>query len=136
MDSRKTFGQCSVDSGQLFIVDPCYLSSWEHGGFVAYGGPEANQDNSYARVSSVTTEGDGAGEAELGVAFGTQIGDGVYDVVGVYEDGRLVRVEIIIQPEHDEDDLCSMCGEDKLDCECGCEQDCYCGKPMSECDCE
>lgn len=71
MMNRKLIAHLMVDSGQLFITDPAYLSSWTHGEYAKGVQP----DNSYARVTTFMFEHGGYGEVERGVVVGTD-GDG------------------------------------------------------------
>ena len=97
---KVTLGAVSVDSGQLLLVDPCYLKYWDH------GEPDFNSPeilNSYDEVCKKTSGKDGGGEVfdNLAVAFSTGFGDGVYSVHGIKEGGRilLVWVEMGIELE-------------------------------------
>ena len=80
-DRRVLLGRVGVDSGQLVIVDPCYIGS-------------ALTADHYDRICEVTTntphqggsipyEG---GHEGLAVAFSSGIGDGVYDVYATIGD--------------------------------------------------
>jgi len=93
---RRELGHVNVTSGQLFVVDPAYLDTWLAGDY----SPGRPADNSYARVSEVTTGDDRGGEIEQGVAAGVPLGDGMYPVQYV-EDDRGHRLEIIFL-DHEE----------------------------------
>ena len=95
---RRELGQVDVASGQLFIVDPAYLGAWVAGEYL----PDQPPDNSYARVSAMTTGGDLGGEIERGVAARVPLGDGVYPVQYV-EDERGHRLEIIFLDHYEEE---------------------------------
>ena len=101
----KTIGVCGVDSGQLFITDPCYIKHQEQGnGEWNMEWDEDNEGNrSYKTLPDPTLEsGDknfyskvceangksryGGAEVEMGVAFGTTHGDGNYAIEGVFDD--------------------------------------------------
>jgi hypothetical protein len=71
-----------VDSGQLTIIDPCYV---------------AEEPLNYDDVCESTGNKDGYGSifGELAVAFRTTFGDGLYPVYAEYdEDGLLTRVSV------------------------------------------
>jgi hypothetical protein len=101
----KTIGYCGVDSGQLFITDPCYIKHQEQGngqwnmewidgddGKRTYKTlPDPTLDgetkNFYSKVCEANGNHNEAGvEVELGVAFGTTHGDGNYAVQGIFDD--------------------------------------------------
>ena len=110
----KTIGVCGVDSGQLFITDPCYIKHQEQGnGEWNMEWDEDNEGNrSYKTLPDPTLEsGDknfyskvceangktryGGAEVEMGVAFGTTHGDGNYAIEGVFDDdGVMVGIFI------------------------------------------
>lgn len=91
--SKKIIGYCGVDSGQLLIIDPCYLSKWKDGEF-----DMDNQDkqlNSYHNACVKTLSEEMAGEVnEGGVVTSTGYGDGEYPVVATYKEGRIQKIEI------------------------------------------
>ena len=93
-------GYVSVDSGQLILVDPCYLKDWRDGPFDLNLKP----DNHYAEccMASLSVKRGGEVFRELGVCFSTGWGDGIYPVYGTREDGRIVRVEIEMGGEDQE----------------------------------
>jgi len=79
-----TFG---VDSGQVLIVDPCYLDKWKDG--------EVNFDvdgyeNSYDEACKLTTEVNqfGGRHSIGGVVSETGLGDGEYEVEAVISDDK------------------------------------------------
>ena len=101
----KTIGHCGVDSGQLFITDPCYIKHQDQGngewnmewidgddGTRSYKTlPDPTLDgetkNFYSKVCEANGESRyGGAEVELGVAFGTTHGDGEYAVKGIFDD--------------------------------------------------
>ena len=101
----KTIGSCGVDSGQLFITDPCYVKHQEQGngewnmewidgddGTRSYKTlPDPTLDgetkNFYSKVCEANGNSRyGGAEVELGVAFGTTHGDGEYAVKGIFDD--------------------------------------------------
>ena len=98
----KTIGYCGVDSGQLFITDPCYIKHTEQGNgewnmewfendegnrtYKTLNDPTLeNEKNFYSKVCEANG-GKGYAEVEMGVAFGTTHGDGNYAVQGIFDD--------------------------------------------------
>ena len=101
----KTIGSCGVDSGQLFITDPCYVKHQEQGNgewnmewmdgddgtrsYKTLPDPtlESGDKNFYSKVCEANGKSRyGGAEVELGVAFGTTHGDGEYAVKGIFDD--------------------------------------------------
>jgi len=100
----KTIGYCGVDSGQLFITDPCYIKHQEQGNgqwnmewvdtdngrsYKTLPDPtlDGETKNFYSKVCEANGNHNEAGvEVELGVAFGTTHGDGNYAVQGIFDD--------------------------------------------------
>lgn len=105
-------GVVGVDSGQLIVVDPCYIDSeWkdEKLEFEADGTVNAKNNFSYPAVCQRTLgpqngeeikENSGQlnykiGHPGIAVAFPSGYGDGCYPVYGTFNDeGRCVKVEI------------------------------------------
>lgn len=71
---KKLIGYCAVDSGQIIIVDPCYVLN----------GKKDHDDKKYERVCTATDGGPNeflaSGIAGFGVATSTNTGDGSYPV--------------------------------------------------------
>ena len=92
---KKILGYITVDSGQILIVDPCYLSHWKDGKFEVgkYG-------NHYSWASNITCSEKQGGEivvskpAGTGVVSSSGFGDGVYPVVATIKAGRIQKLEI------------------------------------------
>ena len=99
----KTIGYCGVDSGQLFITDPCYIKHQEQGNgqwnmewvdtdngrsYKTLPDPtlDGETKNFYSKVCEANGKGKAGVEVELGVAFGTTHGDGNYAVQGIFDD--------------------------------------------------
>ena len=103
--NTKTIGYCGVDSGQLFIADPCYIKYAKHGNgewnmkwidtdegrsVKTLPDPtlENGEKNFYSKVCEANKKG--YAEVELGVVMGTTYGDGEYAVQGIFdEDGEI-----------------------------------------------
>ena len=109
----KTIGYCGVDSGQLFITDPCYIKHQEQGNgewnmewvdtddgrsYTTLPDPtlESGDKNFYSKVCEANGKARyGGAEVEMGVAFGTTHGDGNYAIEGVLDDdGVMVGIFI------------------------------------------
>lgn len=110
----KTIGVCGVDSGQLFITDPCYIKHQEQGNgewnmewldtdegkrvYKTLPDPtlENGEKNFYSKVCEANGKSRyGGAEVELGVAFGTTHGDGNYAIEGIFdEDDVMVGIFI------------------------------------------
>ncbi|HAI57413.1 MAG TPA: hypothetical protein DCM04_05700 [Saprospirales bacterium] len=99
----KTIGYCGVDSGQLFITDPCYIKHQEQGNgqwnmewldtddgrsYKTLPDPtlDGETKNFYSKVCEANGREQAGVEVELGVAFGTTHGDGNYAVQGIFDD--------------------------------------------------
>lgn len=120
----KTIGKIGVDSGQVFITDPCYIKHTEQGngqwnldwkeeivGVDEEGNTEVrrhaiskndptldNKQNFYTKVCEANKDGYGGAEVEMGVVMSTTHGDGEYAVEGIYdEDDRFVGIFIDFQ---------------------------------------
>ena len=105
---------CGVDSGQLFITDPCYIKHQEQGNgewnmewlddddgdrvYKTLPDPtlESGDKNFYSKVCEANGKSRyGGAEVELGVAFGTTHGDGNYAIEGIFdEDDVMVGIFI------------------------------------------
>lgn len=79
---NKILGIAGVDSGQLLIIDPCYLDSWKDGDYV----PEKEADNDYHRACEITQNKEMGGSIKGGVVLSTGYGDGAYPVEVEYSD--------------------------------------------------
>jgi len=99
----RTIGYCGVDSGQLFITDPCYIKHQEQGNgewnmewfeddkgkrtYKTLNDPTLeNEKNFYSKVCEANGKSRYGAEVELGVAFGTTHGDGNYAVKGIFDE--------------------------------------------------
>ena len=87
--SIKKIGECGVDSGQLFVIDPCYLDRYKD---TEHDAPiENDEELSYASVCKATLdsrEGGQVGGRAGGVAFTTGLGDGCYPVYAIISDEK------------------------------------------------
>jgi hypothetical protein len=120
--SEVLVGHCGVDSGQILIVDPCYVLADNY------------EDNGpYRQCCDVTLGDDSAGEAALGVATATNYGDGNYPVYVTYDSsGRPTEARIVFVDERDPN-VCSYCETDGCPRgTCPCECDCNCPSEEEE----
>ena len=110
METR-VIGSVGVDSGQVFITDPCYIKHTEQGNGqynlewkeevvgeengikevrrvpIALNDPTLdNKQNFYTKVCEANKDGYGGAEVELGVVVATTHGDGEYAVEGIFDD--------------------------------------------------
>ena len=80
--TTKLIGHCGVDSGQILLIDPCYV----------YKGDD------YDECCKVTLSEDKAGETTLGVVTSTYSGDGNYPVYATTDEhGGIMSVEIVFK---------------------------------------
>ena len=86
-------GSVSVDSGQVIIVDPCYLKYWEDGD---YEPSSETHENSYDECCKATISKQRGGEVldGLAVVSSTGWGDGIYPVYANKEEGRIMSLHI------------------------------------------
>lgn len=90
--ARKLIGTCAVDSGQILLIDPCYIDSmWS--------------DESYEDVCRVSLGENQAGHVQslLATVTSSGWGDGEYPVYAEYRDGRVASVTIEFIWDEDED---------------------------------
>lgn len=101
-------GKAGVDSGQLLVCDPCYIDSiWKKEDFDQKEGGEPKDKFSYNAVCKRTLKPDGGGQVNVGVAFGSGYGDGVYPVYGRKDrEGRIVEVRIFMVDEDEDKNEC------------------------------
>ena len=126
-------GECAVDSGQLMVCDPCYISShWDSNEFTSSTDKDKN-DFSYDGACVTTIRhtagqlGNSFGSRYLGVATSTAGGDGVFPVYVRYENGTAMEFRIMLDGarltkdgEPAEYDECPDCGEDITETSCEC----------------
>ena len=91
MTKRKLIGHCAVDSGQLLVVDPCYLSEWKDGEFQPDDTDPKNVVAShYNTCCHLTMNNNQGGEilvsgvGGFGVCCSSGLGDGSYPVYAEY----------------------------------------------------
>jgi len=104
MYETKTVGEIGVDSGQVLLIDPCYIkkdtlgnermnykpSTKEVGLGEFLNDPTLdNKKNFYTNVCERTLLGKNHGNTMGGFATATTHGDGTYKVEGIFKDGVL-----------------------------------------------
>ena len=92
----KTIGVVGVDSGQVLLIDPCYIKkdslgnekfNYDHENKKYLNDPTLdNKKNFYTNVCERTLVGEGYGNVMSGFATGTTHGDGNYEVKGIFND--------------------------------------------------
>lgn len=96
-ERKRILGKITVDSGQVIIVDPCYLDgNWVESkeGKGKYGG------GTYEKCCKLSDSRKMGGEliisppAGKGVVSETGVGDGVYPIEAIVEDDRIAELRI------------------------------------------
>ena len=107
----KKIGSVGVDSGQVFITDPCYIKHTEQGNgqwnvekvenengeieWVSQNDPTLdNKQNFYTKVCEANMNG--VNEVELGVVTSTTHGDGEYSVMGIFDEEDDIMLGLFI----------------------------------------
>ena len=92
-------GDVGVDSGQLMIVDPCYLSDWEGTEYLE----EKVVDDSFSYNGCCRKGGKPSknfnyenGNPGRAVVFNSGYGDGLYEVWARLEDGSIAEIRIVM----------------------------------------
>lgn len=109
--STRRIGFVAVDSGQILITDPGYVSGWGTEGFGEAGEGHYSYGGACAVTLSENLAGQlnfGAGHAGAGVVSSTGLGDGLYPVYAEYVDDpnwgrRITRLEIVFIDDEDEE---------------------------------
>ena len=86
---RELVGHCRVDSGQILLIDPCYVEGID-----------------YDKICNITLSDSQAGETkEMGVAVATAFGDGSYPVYATFNrENRIAKVEILFAGYEEDDE--------------------------------
>ena len=107
----KKIGSVGVDSGQVFITDPCYIKHTEQGNgqwnvekvenengeinWISQNDPTLdNKQNFYTKVCEANKNG--FAEVELGVVTSTTHGDGEYSVMGIFDEEDDIMLGLFI----------------------------------------
>ena len=84
MPKGELIGHCGVDSGQILLIDPCYVYKDDYGS----GGD-------YDQCCQITLSDSKAGQTDLGVVTSTAYGDGTYPVYAQRDaQGRIKQVTV------------------------------------------
>ena len=104
MYETKTVGEVGVDSGQVLLIDPCYIRHANQGNSemnydfekkIFLNDPTLeNEKNFYTNVSERTLVGNGYGNTQSGFATRTTHGDGTYEVKGIFRDDEIQGIFI------------------------------------------
>jgi hypothetical protein len=107
-NERVLLGRCGVDSGQIMLVDPCYVLDHQ---------PDGNRDEYFAvcgahdvKCDCTTHEyedwhkGIGGETAQGGVVVGRFGGDGCFPVYANIVQGEVQSVEIVFSNQEDSDE--------------------------------
>jgi hypothetical protein len=96
-DTRNAYiqaGTVNVDSGQIIIIDPCYLLDGDN-----------DQQNKYENICKITLSPKGHGEILGGFVSETYYGDGSYPIYAeITPNGQILRMTIDFDPEFDEEE--------------------------------
>jgi hypothetical protein len=127
MTTKTLIGQVAVDSGQIMIIDPCYINADFAKEFdtSTKGKEQSEYEMNYDGCCNATLSDKGYGQLEnLAIACGTLYGDGVYPVYAEFDDNNRVKsLTIDFDPRSDaDDDVCENCGED-MDWDCRCDDE-------------
>jgi hypothetical protein len=94
---KRLMGYCPVDSGQLIVIDPCYLREWEDGE-VDFDSKEIKNDYDQACKLSCSKKKGGTMAVSQpfgnGVVFQTGMGDGNYPVFATIKDNMIKEITI------------------------------------------
>jgi hypothetical protein len=91
-------GEVAVDSGQVMLIDPCYVFE-DH--YNLGGEPTGGL---YDKACRLTTGATPYGPLEGGMVTGTFHGDGTYPVYAEMEGGRVKSITIVFQDDSLEDE--------------------------------
>jgi len=112
---RKKVGSVPVDSGQIIIIDPCYVFEDR------FEGGDTPSGGKYDAVCRLTLA-ENHGDILSGFATATYHGDGNYPVYAEVDSrGRILRLTINFHDDEPEDEECFGCGE--YYCDGGCLDD-------------
>lgn len=96
-------GQIGVDSGQILVIDPCYILDDEYN---PNGEPTGGEYDSICRVTVKRPNHGQVLTGGLGFATGTYYGDGVYPVYAERDsDGAIRRLVIDFVGDQEEESV-------------------------------
>ena len=89
MPKGELIGHCGVDSGQILLIDPCYVYKDD------FTGGDTPTGGDYDECCRITIS-EGAGQTQLGVVTSSGYGDGVYPVYAEKDgNGKVKQVTIV-----------------------------------------
>ena len=88
MANKKLIGHCPVDSGQIMVVDPCYVLANNNT-------TDTKLNELYNDICEVTLSSERAGEFNLGCATSSGWGDGSYPAYVHYDDSGRVKKLVV-----------------------------------------
>jgi len=92
MKKEIILGSFGVDSGQVLIIDPCYLAKWKNG---EVDFEKKEYINDYDEACKITCSKKMGGEhSKFGIVSSTGYGDGSYEVEATEENGRIKELRI------------------------------------------
>ena len=100
MSERVQVGTVDVDSGTVFVGDPCYTATSDASHHIKTWS-EWCAKFPWNKENYDVVEPAGSG---IGLSIPTMYGDGSYPVYAEIEGGRIARVTIDFDPEYDEED--------------------------------
>ncbi|AFO10930.1 hypothetical protein D854_gp23 [Streptomyces phage R4] len=100
MTERVKIGMVDVDSGTVFVGDPCYTITGDASHHIKTWSEWCDKFP-WDKKNYDVTEPAGSG---IGLSIPTMYGDGSYPVYAEIEEGRVARVTIDFNPEYDEED--------------------------------
>lgn len=109
--TRKLIGSVGVDSGQVMIVDPCYVLEDDFQ-------PDSEPTGlPYDECCRITLGEEGAGLTSFeGVVSSTAYGDGCYPVYAtIGSDGRILSLEILFDDFEEDDEEKEFWDDDEDD---------------------
>lgn len=114
-------GNCPVDSGQIMLVDPCYIKDFDSNdySYQEWQKKHNGTEFSYSATCNVTIQSPAqGGQVGCAVATSSGWGDGTYPVYATIEDGRVTEVTIYFSDFPYEKSECMACAETMEECEC------------------
>ena len=98
----KLIGKISVDSGLVFIGDPCYLS--DKNPFKDWNGFCDKIDGKTTAAITHRLEVDDTNDCAMGIISSTGWGDGIYDVLALIDRGQVKEIRILLDTAIEEDE--------------------------------
>jgi len=96
-DGRHKIGDCAVDSGQLILIDPCYLKEWKDDEFSSKkhkGKYKETGKLSYSEACAITMNRTAGTINKCAVVTNTGYGDGFYPVYANVKNGRVLSITV------------------------------------------